>query len=251
MNDKHRVYGRAVQINTENTRAFYDNRAKRIAEMSNPYVSVLLGDQNTSHAEQWNIFEKSYILPELKLESDSRVLDIGCGIGRWAESVIPMCEYYCGTDFSAGMVQVAKERINFTGKEYSFHNLSFQELVHGDAAGFHGQFNRLIIGGVCMYINDKELPKCYEGLLPLLDKKCIMYLTETVAVKERLTLDECPSEALKATYDVIYRTPAEYNKYYEIFIKAGFSIVKQDFLPHLNNEKQFSETDRWYTILQR
>lgn len=102
-----------------------------------------------------------------------------------------------------------------------------------------------------MYINDADLKDCIARLIDLLDEHCIMYLTETVAVETRLTLDECPSDALKTTYDVIYRTPSEYNAYYEVFKNAGFRIVKQDYLPHLNNEASFSETDRWYTILER
>ena len=42
-----------------------------------------------------------------------------------------------------------------------------------------------------------------------------VYFTETIAVSERLTLDQFYSEALKADYDVIYRTEEEYNRVYE------------------------------------
>ena len=102
-----------------------------------------------------------------------------------------------------------------------------------------------------MYINDSEIEQCYKGLLRLLDEHCVVFLNETVAVEKRLTLNEHPSEALKTTYDVIYRTVKEYNEYYNIFIDKGFSIKKQEFLPHLNNETGYSETERWYTILKR
>ena len=43
---QNRIYGKKVEINTEHTRDFYNNRAKNIKNMNNPYVSVLLGDQN-------------------------------------------------------------------------------------------------------------------------------------------------------------------------------------------------------------
>ena len=78
-----------------------------------------------------------------------------------------------------------------------------------------------------------------------------MLISKTVAVEKRLTLDECPSEALKTTYDVIYRTPSEYNTFYGSLFEAGFKIIKQDYLPHLNNEERFNETDRWYTLFER
>lgn len=243
-----RVYSERINIKTENTRVFYDKRAQSIEQMDNPYMAVLLGDQNPSHAVEWNNFEKRFIQPQLRIDRDSVVLDIGCGIGRWAESVIPICGKYVGSDYSAEMVKTASRRCNFPDRNYEFLNLSFQETIHHD---FDVKFNRLIVAGVCVYINDADLPDCYDGMLKLLDEKCIIYFTETVGVKTRLTLDELPSEALKTTYDAIYRTPEEYNQYYKVFADAAFRTVEQDYLPHLNNEKEFCETDRWYTILER
>ena len=197
------------------------------------------------------MYEKEFILPQLQVNETSRVLDIGCGMGRWAESVIPLAGKYFGADFSEEMVQVARRRCKFPGKDYRFYHASFQEVAKLPEDFFEERFNRVIIGGVCMYINDGDMKDCIAGLLRLVDEHCTMYLTETVAVEKRLTLDECPSAALKTTYDVIYRTPSEYNEYYKMLQEAGFRIVQQDYLPHLNNEKEYSETDRWYTILER
>ncbi|MBB6732246.1 methyltransferase [Cohnella zeiphila] len=251
MSDRHRIYGDAVSIKTENTRNFYNERAKAMESMANPYVAVLLGDQNPRHAEEWNRFEKDFVLPQLRISQTNSVLDIGCGIGRWAESIIPHAGYYCGTDFSSEMIEAAHRRNSYSDRDYDFYNLSFQETVSKSKEFYKKQFDRLIVGGVCMYINDEELPGCYEGVLKLLDERCIIYFTETVAVEKRLTLDECPSEALKTNYDVIYRTPDEYKGYYSVFTDAGFVVKEQKYLPHLNNEKPFYETDRWYTILER
>lgn len=248
---EHRIYDKKHAIKTQNTQKFYDDRARRAEEMNNPYVAVLLGDQDPKHAIDWDAFEKKYILEQLKIDQDHSVLDIGCGIGRWAESVIPLAGYYMGADFSAEMIRTAKKRCDFPDRRYDFINASFQEVATMRPETLGRRFDRVIIGGVCMYINDEDIENCLAGLTDLLDEHCVMYLTETVAVEKRLTLDECPSEALKTTYDVIYRTPTEYNRFYEIFLRAGFRIVRQDYLPHLNNEKGFSETDRWYTIFER
>ena len=248
---EHRVYGKKININTSNTKAFYNERAKKLMDMECPYTAVLLGDQDSKNARDWNIFEKEYILPQLDINEHSRVLDIGCGIGRWAESIIPICGYYCGTDFSIQMIEAAKERNYNADKNYDFFTSSFQEFVEHDNSSINQKFDKVIIGGVCMYINDRDVNECFLNMLNHLQNKCTIYLTETVAIKNRLTLDECPSEALKTNYDVIYRTPEEYNEYYTVFLDAGFRIITQNYLPHLNNEAQFSETDRWYTILKR
>ena len=66
--------------------------------MANPYVSVLLGDQNPEYALAWNTFEKENILPKMDINDTCNVLDIGCGIGRWAEVLIPRSGYDGGDD---------------------------------------------------------------------------------------------------------------------------------------------------------
>lgn len=243
-----RIYAQKVDIKVEHTKSFYDKRAKSIGEMDNPYVAVLLGDQNPEHAVEWNKFEKDFIFPQLHINEDTAVLDIGSGIGRWAESVIPACGEYVGTDFSDEMVRLAQRRCKFEGKKYGFLNLSFQETVKHR---FERKFDCVIIGGVCMYINDADLKQCFDGLMGLVSDHCVMYLTETVAAGTRLTLDDLPSDALKANYDVIYRTRGEYCEFYKPIEQAGFRVVKQDYLPHLNDEKQFNETNRWFTIFER
>lgn len=246
---ENRVYGSKININCDNTKELYDSRAERLNEMECPYTAVLLGDQDSNYAKKWNEFENKFILPKLEVNEKSRVLDIGCGMGRWAEFILPIAESYCGTDFSSGMIEVAKERCGKISGNGEFLNLSFQEFVSN--YGENTKFSRVIISGVCMYINDEDLGYCYKKLLDNLEQECVVYLTDTVGVNIRLTLDKCPSQALKTTYDVIYRTTAEYNEYYKVFLDAGFEIVEQEYLPHLNKEQGFSETERWYTILKR
>lgn len=246
-----RIYNTKLDINTQHTMEFYDERARRLEKMDCPYTAVLLGDQNPNMAEQWNKFEKQFILPSLALSSNSKVLDIGCGMGRWAETVIPMAGYYYGADFSAEMIKVAEKRCQFPGRSYKFQTASFQELVKNPKQYFNCNFDKVIVTGVCMYINDYDMDDCFRGLLEILDEHCTLYLKETVGVENRLTLEEHPSAALKAKYDVIYRTAKEYLEYYQIFMDNGFKIKTQDYLPHLNKGKEYCETERWYTILER
>jgi ubiquinone/menaquinone biosynthesis C-methylase UbiE len=244
-----RIYSEKVNINSKNVCSFYNNRAQKIDSMKCPYTAVLLNDEEPKHAEEWDKFEKEYILPQLKIDKSSNVLDIGCGIGRWAESIIPLANYYVGTDYAPKMVEAAQDR----NKQYSnckFYNYSFQDLVK-NKKDFKEKFSKLIIGGVCMYINDTDLKVCFNGLNDFLDDLCTIYFTETVAVETRLTLNEFYSDALKSKYDVIYRTSAEYNEYYKVLLDKGFRIVKQDYLPKINSDEKYKETERWYTILER
>ena len=38
------------------------------------------------------------ILPLLDVSTSTKVLDIGCGIGRWAEAFVGKIDFYHGTD---------------------------------------------------------------------------------------------------------------------------------------------------------
>ncbi len=248
---KKRIYGEKVNINSNHTKDFYNHRAKSIQNMATPYVSVLLGDQNPEYALAWDAYEKENILPKMQIDDHSKVLDIGCGMGRWAEVLIPGSGYYCGTDLSPEMVKCAKERNQFPEKSYNFLNYGFEEFCALPEAELPCRFNRLWICGIMMYINDDALFTGMERLLDKMDAQARVYFTETIALEERLTLNQFYSEALKADYDVIYRTEAEYNQIYERWLDAGFQILEQGMLPHLNKEEKYRETDRWYTIMKR
>lgn len=85
-------------------------------------------------------------------------------------------------------------------------------------------------------------------LMKMFKENSIFYMTETVGIEQRLTLKEFYSETLGCEYDAIYRTPEEYNSIFKIIENKGYCAISQDFLPKLNSENEYSETDRWYSI---
>ncbi len=246
---EHRIYNDKFDINTQNTIDFYNARAKRINEMECPYTAVLLGDQSPKHAEEWYLHDKLNLLPLLQVDSESEVLDIGCGIGRWAEYSIPVCKYYYGVDFSCEMIKLAKERCVFPDRDYDFATASFQETVN--STEHTHKFNRVVISGVCMYINDSDLSMCMEKLNDILDDHCIILIKEPIALIQRLTLNEFESESLKSTYDAIYRTREEYSALFQPLMDKGFTIKHESRLDTAEHEKKFSETGRWFIVFER
>lgn len=245
-----RIYGDVVNINTLKTKELYNERAERLSQMHSPYTSVLLGDQNPEYADKWDAEEKKIILPFLDVEKTSSVLDLGCGIGRWAENLIPLSGQYTGVDFSEGMIRSAEERCSSLMKDNTrFICSSVQDYL--DTMDNNIKYDVIIISYVCMYINDNEIDRVIEKILQCASEKCSIYFIDTVGLKDRLTLNEIYSKALKSNYSAIYRTISELKKLYFQLEKKGFSEVSCGFMPKLNNEKEFSETDRYYTILKR
>lgn len=250
MENEKRIYGDKFEINTLKTKELYNERADRLSQMKSPYTSVLLGDQNPDYADKWDTEEKKKILPLLDVKKTSSVLDLGCGIGRWAETLIPLSEQYTGVDFSEGMIKKAEERCrSLTNDKTHFICSSVQDYLEG--LDTNSRFDVIIISYVCMYINDPEMDRVTDKILQCASEKCSIYFIDTVALEKRLTLNEIYSEALKSDYSAIYRTVDELKAIYSRLEERGFSEIGSGFMPKLNNEKAFSETDRYYTVLKR
>ena len=103
--DERRIYGKKIAIDKDKVRGFYNRQA---ASSESKMGSVFLGNQSPEVLEQKNSYCKDYILPMLDVKDHTRILDLGCGIGRWAEFVLPNCGCYCGVDFSEEMVRAVR-----------------------------------------------------------------------------------------------------------------------------------------------
>lgn len=80
-----RIYGTRTDINEQEVRDFYNKRAALASSMKNPLSAVVNGEQNPEQADTRSRFDREYIVPRLDLTQNSAVLDIGCGMGRFAD----------------------------------------------------------------------------------------------------------------------------------------------------------------------
>ena len=242
---KERVYGEKINIDTENTISFYNQRAKTIKTREREYTTVLLGDKDPDFSVKWDAYEKQFILPKLKLTKEKAILDIGCGIGRWAEAVVGQCKEYYGVDFSSEMIAVAKENIK---KENShFYTMSLVDAL-SDLKITARKYDIVLMTGVSMYINEEELIKCYHGLKRLAKRDTLFYFEESVGKKERLTLNHIWSEDLKDCYGAIYRTREEYKSLIRECMKE-VEFIEEGYMNFLDKKEQ-SETSHWYAVLR-
>lgn len=244
-----RVYGQKIDLDSKKIKVFFDQRA--IDFMHNKRTrntTVLLGDGNTVYADRWNLFEKKHILPVLNVKKNDSVLDIGCGVGRWAEHLLPLCGQYIGTDISEEMIAAATKLFGSKYKYAKFINTSFQNIFNNSEIK-EKQFNIIIIAGVSMYLNDTELQKCYEKLCDYLAPSGMLYLEESVGIKERLTLNNIWSENLNSHYWAVYRTVEEYLYLLKPLINST-TIIKCGYLHNLD-KKELQETGHWHIMLRK
>ena len=245
---KHRIYGENVSIQMENVQKFYDKRASLVEERG--WGAISLGDEDSTIANRVYDYDRDTLFPKLGLNAQTRVLELGCGMGRWAKIVLPHCRAYCGVDFSEEMLKAAENICQEYAEKSSFFHLSASDAVEKEPPFYGGAFQCIILSGVCIYINDDVLKRIFEKLPTLAHQHCTICVKETAALSERLTLNEFPSEALQSNYDAIYRTQEEYASIFQPLLSAGFSIHEQYFLPEEVGRKR-AETNGLCTIFRR
>lgn len=216
-----RVYTDKINIDNNSTKEFWQKRANNI----NNLQTVLLGSDNTGSEQNIrNENEKRIVEKIIEKIQNPGILDIGCGIGRWAENLQNKFEYYVGVDFSEGFIN-------------SILNLDKDILT--------SRFNLIICTGVLMYINDENISNIFKAFRQVSPE--YLYIQESISLMEgRLTLNKFESKDLKTDYSAIYRTKQEYEEYFKT---NAFNIIKTDLLLD-NKSGAREETNAQYWILK-
>ncbi|WIV18894.1 methyltransferase domain-containing protein [Paenibacillus polygoni] len=248
-----RVYLEKVDIDPESLREFYKKRAIDKVSIDIDAPVVLVGDKDKSKIEEWTKFEIEHRLSHLCLNSSSKVLEFGCGTGRISKYITSIVDLYVGVDYVKEFIDLIQSREDIEKKDTThFIHSSVQEYASGlDETLPKNKFDRFVIsGGVFMYINDEEIKEILDKLILNFEENCIVYLSEPIALNERLTLDKFYSKELKNEYSAIYRTEKEYNEILNILYKEGFELKLSEEFFHEDIKTQ-TETKQWIFVLKR
>lgn len=226
-------------INQDEVLEFFEQRAKK-SKTVGYNQAVIYQDKEPELAKKRDLMEKETLLPKLQLSSKERLLDIGCGTGRWAETLQNLVSYYHGIDASSGLLEIAKTRfnnLNFTcikANEISMETLKEKEL-----------FDRVCCFGVLIYLNDIEVKQTLQAISKIIKKDGLFILREPIATKDRLTIKEHFSTDMEQIYNAIYRTEQELFEAIE-----DFELLESNYLfdNSLNNRV---ETKQKYFIFRK
>ncbi len=233
-----RVYTDKIEIDNNSTKEFWENRANNI----NNLQTVLLGSDKTGIEQNTrNEHEKLIVESVVKQIKNPRILDIGCGIGRWAENLINQFDSYTGVDFSEGFIDYASKKFS-DNENIKFYNNSILNL---DKEILDSKFNFIICTGVLMYVNDSNILNIFKAFRRVTPE--YVYIQESISLMDaRLTLNKFESKDLKTNYNAIYRTKQEYEEYFKT---NKFDIIKTDLLLD-NKSGAREETNAQYWILK-
>lgn len=248
-----RISTTITDINMNDVHDLYASRAVNKVGIDVDAPVVLCSDKDPEHIGYWNSYECENMLPLLKLNKESNVLELGFGTGRVAKFIVPEVNSYVGVDYVEEFVESVKKRedIVSTSEEPVFLHGSFEDLVNERIKLPRKKFNRFVIsGGVFMYINDDSLRECIKKLVDFFAERCVIYISEPIAIAERLTLNKFFSENMNADYSAIYRTDKEYQELFKPFYEAGFkSTFNREFFEE--DIKGQKETRQWMYVFER
>lgn len=242
-----RIKGERVEIDQSAVKRFFDGRGRNFSA-ERAYNSVLYQDKNPELALARDKEEKRKILPLLQLDEHSRLLDVGCGVGRWADELAGQVEVYLGTDLSEPLIEAARSR--HQSSHVCFQVMSAED-IGSEALAVSGPFDRVISAGLLIYLNDDQLIRFLNGLNEVLSPSALIYMREPIGVEARLTLRQIWSDDLEQEYSAIYRTKQELLEAFQATpLAQRFAI--SEFRPLYDNFdlETYQETRQFYWLLR-
>ena len=236
-------------INIRAVADFFDSRAEKIASLG-PIQAVIYQDKNPTLAAKRNIAEKKKLLPFLQLDGTQRVLDVGCGTGRWAESLLPMSSWYHGIDACEGLIAHARKQFaNITHGRFtvaSADDYSLEKLKEDQC------FDRVLCAGVLIYLNEDAALQALRCMARVIASKGLVLLREPVGIYRRLTICEHYSDDMEQDYSAIYRTRNELDA---LVLKAMpknlFRLVASGDVYEQESLNNRSDTKQQWLLLER
>ena len=237
--DATRLIAQLADIEYRDTHSFFE--ARGAGDQSSALTATMY--QEATLAERRDRAEKETILPLFALNKSDRVLDVGCGAGRWAEVVVPIVGDYLGIDFSASLLEIARRKVPGA----RFQRLSVDRLDL-DALTIAPPFSLIICSGILAYINDRDVATLISVLGKAASPRSRIYIREPIATTSRLTLKSHWSEELRTQYSAIYRTRTEYLQLFRNLPDFSLSTEAMPFPARLQNRE---ETQQWFFLLER
>jgi len=159
-------------------------------------------------AGKFRFLAESRIVQRLTFDvkRDGAVLDLGSGIGVWAE--------YFASRFSL-VTAIEGSRVLFESLQKRCATHTNLQSIHGDVMRFkpNARYDLIFLGGLLMYLNEKDVAALLGKLFQCLEPGGIILCRESTVRGNSLTL--------KGDYQVVYRSVSTYKN---IFAHCGLIV---------------------------
>ncbi len=168
-------------------------------------------NQTLVFSEKSASIEEKAILPHIEpllQNKTAKILDLGCGNGRWAEILAPHCQKYVGVDFSDSFIDTANQKKTHDHIEY--HCLPAQNYKTDE------KFDLIMIIGLITYMDDQDVATLAQNCRRMLNNNGLLVLRNVVLKDETLNrkvYNRTPGLLGKLKgdtgYQIIRRSPEE------------------------------------------
>ncbi|VAX23484.1 hypothetical protein MNBD_NITROSPINAE03-219 [hydrothermal vent metagenome] len=140
------------------------------------------------------------------VERNGAVLDLGCGVGHWAEEFAHSFSRVVAVEGSNALYRTLEERC-------ALH--SNIRVIQGNALSFEpdGDYSLVFLGGLLMYLDENDVIALLQKLIPHLGPDGIILCRESTVRGETVTR--------AGDYPVVYRSVSDYKR---IFGQCGLII---------------------------
>jgi SAM-dependent methyltransferase len=184
----------AKRIDSESLCHWWSSQAQ-----DNPATAGMLGFYGSEPSKmmyrQWK--EWSRFLKIARLKRGMRVLELGCGGGRWTTAIARKVGSVTGVDFSAEMVAIAEKN----ARHADLDNVAFA-VARAQEFAVSESFDLIYLSGVDQYIDDDDMQKLLGHARSMLAPGGILIDRVTISHGARLFSDD-------GGYQAIYRTAKE------------------------------------------
>ena len=227
--EQHRVIGNKVNISYGSVKDFFDERGSQ--EKKHLYNYVMYLDDKPEVAIERDKQEKKWLDGILDINSSTRIIDVGCGVGRWGEFFLSKGAFYLGVDGNEKMIERASENLkDYDNKKLLLCNLQDIKSVFEDKKDELSNFDIVFVSGVFMYLNDDDCFNLMETMAQVCSKNAKICIIESMSNDERLTLNNFYSSDLKQDYSAIYRTISEYKELMNRAFSKDFKLDLEQLL---------------------
>lgn len=169
-----------------------------------------------------------------KLDCAGTALDLGCGVGYWAEYFARHFAKVVAVEASLPLYEATQQRCA------PYPNVT---VVHGDVMAFEPEdcYELVFLGGMLMYLNESDVISLLGKLVPFLDSGGIILCRETTVHKGTVTR--------QGEYQAVYRCVSTYR---EVFQQCGLSVAHVETnVPYVLMQMGCELVKKWKAVVPR
>ena len=191
-------------------KAYWEERARKYGSLCDGWKAIILSGGENYYYEYVDIVDKKATYNFIQVYKGMKVLDVGCGVGRWCVEFARRGAEVTGVDISGEMIRLASDNMRKEGLDGRLMVMSVDEMDFPD-----NSFDLVHCAGVLMHVTDPDKFR----------KSCLNIIRVVRPGGQILLQELAPRKRWKTELDghMVGRTFKEYR---DMFESEGAFLVK-------------------------